>query len=257
MMLGWLIALYSIPEGIAAPYVARLSGGPVAAGLVVASGQAGAVLVAPAFARKVGPRARLRWMGPMAACTCGVLLLTAFHPGLIISMVIFALSGTFAIYQIAANTAFVDCVPAERRSQAFGLASMGTVASQGGALLMAGAAAEVISPALVIAVGGGVGALAAWVLALRWRHLSPAITGHSARSAPGPVTLATPATVGRREARPARAAHSVPASRCRPQVSHRPPHQRQLPAAHTAHHRAAAPLSARHDHSLRLSAPSG
>ena len=47
MMLGWLIALYSIPEGIAAPYVARLSGGPVAAGLVVASGQAGAVLVAP------------------------------------------------------------------------------------------------------------------------------------------------------------------------------------------------------------------
>jgi hypothetical protein len=226
----------------------------VAAGLVVASGQAGAVLVAPAFARKVGPRARLRWMGPMAACTCGVLLLTAFHPGLIISMVIFALSGTFAIYQIAANTAFVDCVPDERRSQAFGLASMGTVASQGGALLMAGAAAEVISPALVIAVGGGVGALAAWVLALRWRHLSPAITGPSARSARGPVTPAGP---GRREARPARPAHSVPASRCRPQVSHRPPHQRQLPAAHTAHHRAAAPLSARHDHSLRLSAPSG
>ena len=213
MMLGWLIALYSIPEGIAAPYVARLSGGPVAAGLVVASGQAGAVLVAPAFARKVGPRARLRWMGPMAACTCGVLLLTAFHPGLIISMVIFALSGTFAIYQIAANTAFVDCVPDERRSQAFGLASMGTVASQGGALLMAGAAAEVISPALVIAVGGGVGALAAWVLALRWRHLSPAITGHSARSAPGPVTLATrPPSAAGKPARPARPTPCRPAA---------------------------------------------
>ena len=257
MMLGWLIALYSIPEGIAAPYVARLSGGPVAAGLVVASGQAGAVLVAPAFARKVGPRTRLRWMGPMAACTCGVLLLTAFHPGLIISMAIFALSGTFAIYQIAANTAFVDCVPDERRSQAFGLASMGTVASQGGALLMAGAATEVISPALVIAVGGGVGALAAWVLALRWRHLSPAIAGHSAHSARSAPRPATPASPGRREARPARPAHSVPASRCRPQVSHRPPHQRQLPAAHTAHHRAAAPLSARHDHPLRLLAPSG
>jgi MFS family permease len=253
MMLGWLIALYSIPEGIAAPYVARLSGGPVAAGLVVASGQAGAVLVAPFFARKVGPRARLRWMGPMAACTCGVLLLTAFHPGLIISMAIFALSGTFAIYQIAANTAFVDCVPDERRSQAFGLASMGTVASQGGALLMAGAAAEVMSPAMVVAVGGGVGALAAWVLALRWRHLSPAITRPSARSARGPATLAAP---GRREAHPARPAHSVPASRCRPQVSHRPPHQRQRPAAHTSHHRAAAPLPARRDHPLRLLVPS-
>jgi MFS family permease len=252
MMLGWLIALYSIPEGIAAPYVARLSGGPVAAGLVVASGQAGAVLVAPVFARKVGPRARLRWMGPMAACTCGVLLLIAFHPGLIISMAIFALSGTFAIYQIAANTAFVDCVPDERRSQAFGLASMGTVASQGGALLMAGAAAEVMSPAIVVAVSGGVGALAAWVLALRWRHLSPAITSRSAQPARGPATLAA---AGRREAHPSRPAHSVPASRCRPQVSHRPPHQRPLPAAHTSHHRAAAPLPARHDHPVRLLAP--
>ena len=158
MMLGWLIALYSVPEGIAAPYVARLSGGPLAAGLVVASGQAGAVLVAPVFARKVGSRARLRWMGPMAACTCAVLLLTAFRPGLALSLVIFALSGTFAIYQIAANTAFVECVPSDRRSQAFGLASMGTVAAQGGALLIAGAAAEILSPATVIAISGGVGA---------------------------------------------------------------------------------------------------
>jgi hypothetical protein len=178
-------------------------------------------------------------------------------------MVIFALSGTFAIYQIAANTAFVDCVPDERRSQAFGLASMGTVASQGGALLLAGAAAEVMSPALVVAVGGGVGALAAWILALRWRQLSPIITSHSARSAHRP---ARPAGLRRPEAHladpahpahPARPAHSVPASRCRPQVSHRPPHQRQLPAAHTAHHRAAAPSPARHDHPLHLLAPSG
>ena len=249
MMLGWLIALYSIPEGIAAPYVARLSGGPVAAGLVVASGQAGAVLVAPIFARKVGPSARLRWMGPMAACTCAVLLLTAFRPGLAVSMAIFALSGTFAIYQIAANTAFVECVPDERRSQAFGLASMGTVASQGGALVVAGAAAEVMSPALVIAVSGGFGALAAGVLALRWRHLPPAVSGHPARSASSPATLARPEP---RTAQPARTAHSVPASRCRPQVSHRPPHQRQLPAGHLTRNRTGGALQARRDHTLQL-----
>ena len=140
----------------------------------------------------------------MAACTCGVLLLTAFHPGLVVSMVIFALSGTFAIYQIAANTAFVDCVPDERRSQAFGLASMGTVASQGGALLMAGAAAEVMSPPWSSP------SVAAWV---RWlpgfwpsagvtcRPPSPAT--RPTRPAPAP-SLATPAAPGRREARPAR-----------------------------------------------------
>ena len=126
MMLGWLIALYSIPEGIAAPYAARLSGGPVAAGLVIASGQVGAVLVTPIFTKSIGPLTRLRWIGPMAVCTCAVLPLTVFRPGLVGSMAIFALSGTFAIYQIAANTAFVQWVPDERRAQAFGLASIGT-----------------------------------------------------------------------------------------------------------------------------------
>jgi len=277
MMLGWLIALYSIPEGIAAPYVARLSGGPLAAGLVVASGQAGAVLVAPVFARKVGSRSRLRWMGPMAACSCASLLLIAFHPGLVVSLLIFALSGTFAIYQIAANTAFVQCVPADRRSQAFGLASMGTVASQGGALLIAGAATEFLSPATVIAISGAVGAVAAVLLALRWRHLSPAL-GHPApdlgpRSpdldgpAPRPATVPAAAPVApprragwtdRRDAYPARPAayparpahgvpvlaHQVPASRCRPEPSYRLPHPRQLPAC-SLHRRALIP-SARH-----------
>ena len=200
MMLGWLIALYSIPEGIAAPYAARLSGGPVAAGLVIASGQAGAVLVTPVFTKNIGPLTRLRWMGPMAVCTCAVLLLTVFRPGLAVSMAIFALSGTFAIYQIAANTAFVQWVPNERRAQAFGLANIGTVLSQGAALMVAGAAAEVLPPSTVIALGGGVGALAAWGLALRWRHMSPAVGRHSARHMRRLTTLTRPE---RCEARPA------------------------------------------------------
>jgi MFS family permease len=171
MMLGYLIALYSIPEGIAAPYAARLRGGPVAAGLVVAVGQVGAVLVAPAFTKKVRPLTRLRWMGPMAVCACAVLLLTVFRPDLAVSLAIFALSGTFAVYQLAANIAFVEWVPSQHRAQAFGLANMGLVICQGGALVLAGAAAQVIPPATVIALSGGLGTLAACGLALRWRHL--------------------------------------------------------------------------------------
>jgi MFS family permease len=188
MMLGWLIALYSIPEGIAAPYAARLGGGPAAAGLVIASGQAGAVLAAPVFTRIIGPLTRLRWMGPMAVCTCAVLLLIVFRPGLAVSMAIFALSGTFAIYQITANTAFVDWVPDSRRAQAFGLASTGTVASQGTALMLAGAAAQVFPPATVIAVGGGLGTLTACGLALRWRHIPPPVGRPSAPRVPARPT---------------------------------------------------------------------
>ena len=200
MMLGWLIALYSIPEGIAAPYAARLSGGPVAAGLLIASGQAGAVLVTPIFTRNIGPLTRLRWMGPMAVGACAVLPLTVFRPGLAVSMAIFALSGTFAIYQIAANTAFVQRVPNQRRAQAFGLANIGTVIGQGAALMAAAAAAEVIPPSTVIAAGGGLGAVTACGLALRWRHMSPPVGRHSARHMRGLTTITRPE---RCEARPA------------------------------------------------------
>jgi len=120
-------------------------------------------------------------MGPMAACACGTLMLTAFRPALAASMAIFALSGCFAMYQVAANTAFVAKVPDEQRAQALGFANAGLVAGQGAAFALAGAVAEVIPPSTVIAAGGGLGALAACVLTLRWRGISPAVGRHSAR----------------------------------------------------------------------------
>jgi hypothetical protein len=166
---------------IAAPYAARLGGGPVAAGLLIAATQLGAAVATPVFAKAIGPLTRLRWMGPMAACACGTLMLTAFRPGLAASMAIFALSGCFAMYQLAANTAFVERVPSDRRAQAFGFANAGLVAGQGAAFALAGAAAKVVPPSTVIAAGGGLGALAACGLALRWRGVSPAVGRHSAR----------------------------------------------------------------------------
>jgi hypothetical protein len=181
VMLGWLAALYELPEGIAAPYAGRLGGGPVAAGLLIASSQVGAVVAMPIFTRKIGPLTRLQWMGPMAVCACAILIFAALRPDLAVSMAIFALSGTFAIYQVAANTAFVARVPNECRAQAFGLANTGLIVGQGIAFAVAGAAAEVVPPSTVIALAGGLGALGACGLALRWRRMSPAVGRHSAR----------------------------------------------------------------------------
>jgi MFS transporter len=195
LMLAWLMALYEIPEGIAAPYAGRLGGGPVAAGLLIASGQVGAVLITPVFTRKIGPLTRLQWMGPMAICTCVILVLAALRPGLAVSMVIFALSGVFAIYQVAANTAFVAKVPNEQRAQAFGVANTGLVVSEGVAFMVAGAAAEVVPPSTVIALAGGLGTVLAWSLALQWRHMSPTVGRHSARHLRGQTPLHRQASV--------------------------------------------------------------
>ena len=115
-------------------------------------------------------------------------------------MAIFAVSGGFVMYQIAANTSFVERLPNERRAQAFGVANAGLFVGQGVAFALAGAAAEVVPPSTVIALGGGLGALAACGLALRWRNMSPAVGRHSARHLGRQASLARQAPV---HARPA------------------------------------------------------
>ncbi len=185
LLFGWLVVFYTIPEGVAAPYAARLGGGYIATGLVLASTVFSTMIFTPLFTRLVRPRLRLAWMGPLAVLTCGTLVLTALRPSLADSLVIFSISAAFGVYQLAANTAFVVRVPNERRAQAFGIANMGVIVGQGAAFVAAGAAAEVVSPAVVIAVGGAIGAVIALVLTLRWRHVSPPGGRHAAIRRPG------------------------------------------------------------------------
>jgi len=193
LLFGWLVVFYTIPEGIAAPYAAGLGAGSIATGLIIASTAFSTTIVMPLFTRFVHPRHRIGWMGPLATLTCGSLVLTAFSPGLAASLVIFSLSAAFGVYQNAANTAFVVSVPNDRRAQAFGIASMGVIVGQGAAFVTAGAAAEVVAPAAVIAIGGGIGAIVAFVLTLRWRHVSPPGGRHAAGRRPG--RPATPGSV--------------------------------------------------------------
>ena len=185
LLFGWLIALYTVPAGIAAPYAARLGGGPIATGAIIACTALGTMLALPVFTRFVRPRQRINVMGPLATLTCGSLILIGLRPNLAISLVILLLSAAFGVYQVAANTAFVMRVPPQRRAQAFGIANMGVIVGQGAAYVAAGAVAEVVTPAAVIAVAGGLGAVVAFVLTLRWRHVSPPGGRHAAGRRPG------------------------------------------------------------------------
>jgi MFS family permease len=185
LLFGWLVALYTIPEGIAAPYASSLGGGPIATGLVLASTVLGTTIAVPLFTRFVRPRQRINLMGPLAILTCGSLVLTGLRPDLAVSLVVFSASAAFGVYQVAANTAFVVSVPNERRAQAFGIANMGVIVGQGAVFVAAGAVAEVVPPAAVIAVGGAIGAVIACVLTLRWRHVSPPGGRHAAGRRPG------------------------------------------------------------------------
>jgi MFS family permease len=161
MLLGWLAAFYNIPEGVAAPLGQALGGGDVAVGLILAAGALGASFGAVLFSRLVDPPRRLRWMSPLAVASCAVLILFAFRPALPAALAILTVSGLFDCYQLAANAAFVSATPPDQRSQVFGIAQGGMSLGQGVAMILAGAAAQHFPPAVVIAVSGAMGVIAA------------------------------------------------------------------------------------------------
>jgi MFS family permease len=172
VLLGWLVAFYVVPMGLAAPYAARFGAHlPIAVGTgaIFAAGPFGTAIGAVVFGRFVAPGRREHWMGPLAIASCGLLVLCWLQPGLVESLVIIAASGACASYQLAANAAFVAAVPPEHRGQAFGLANGGMQVTQGIWIVLAGAvASHILNPAEVIAVSGGLGAVLAAVV-LRWR----------------------------------------------------------------------------------------
>jgi MFS family permease len=169
MLLGWLAAFYNIPEGVSAPLAAALGGGAVAVGFILAAPAFGATVGAITFSRFVAPQRRVRWMGPLAAAACGVLILFVFRPPLPIALMVLVVSGLFDCYQLAANASFVAATPARQRSRAFGIAQGGMSLGQGVAIVVAGALAEHYAPNLVIAASGAVGAVAAIAIALSSR----------------------------------------------------------------------------------------
>jgi MFS family permease len=202
MLFGWLAAFYDAPEGVATPLARALGGGALAVGAILAAQALGQTTGVIVFSRLVAPAARLRSMGPLAVAACAALVLFAWRPGLLPSLLILFVSGSCASYQLAANSGFVSGTPPERRSQAFGLAQGGMNLGQGIVMILAGAAADRHSPALVIATCGATGAALAVVLTISWLRDRSRPGGRHKRALTGSGPLL--------------AAHGVPPSRGRP-----------------------------------------
>ncbi|GAA5068279.1 MFS family permease [Thermocatellispora tengchongensis] len=172
VLFAWLCGFYVLPEGIAAPYAARLASGEievsVVTGLLMAAMPTGTVIGAFWFSRFVTPSGRLRAMGWMAMLACAPLILCALDPPLPVVLALWVISGVGGAYQLAANAAFVQCVPAERRGQAFGLVQSGLLAAQGLGILIGGAAAQELGPEPVVALAGAAGLAMAAILAMLW-----------------------------------------------------------------------------------------
>jgi len=166
MLFGWLATFAVVPEGLAAPLARRLHGGDLLTGLLLAATALGISAGAVAFSRLVPAARRGRWLGPLAVACCLVLVLLAARPAAAATLAVLFACGALGCYQIAANAAFVAAAPPAQRGQAFGLAQAGMYLGQGGAVILAGAAAARFAPQVVIAASGALGAATALMLAI-------------------------------------------------------------------------------------------
>ncbi len=80
--LAWINALWMVPEGLAAPYAARLGAGPVAVGALLAAIPAGGVIGAALLTRLFSHERRLRLMPGLALLASVPLIGCLAHPGL-------------------------------------------------------------------------------------------------------------------------------------------------------------------------------
>jgi MFS family permease len=166
---SWLVGLFVVPEGLAAPYAAGLGAATVAVGVLMAADPVGSIVGAWLVTRIPG-RARSRLIIPLTVASGIPLAACVVYPGVVGSVALWAASGALStMYVILAQERFTRRVPDHQRAAATGLASTGLLTSQGVAILGGGLAAELIGPALAIAGAGAAGAILAVLVGASWR----------------------------------------------------------------------------------------
>jgi MFS family permease len=172
VLLAWLVSWYVVPEALAAPYADQLGAGPAVVGLLMAADPLGSVLGAWLFVRYVPAEHRARLVGVLAVGAGIPLVLCAFRPGLVLTLVLWSLSGAASTaYLLQTQSGFVRATPAAERGRAIGVAASGIVAAQGIAVAAGGLLADLWDdPATAIAVAGATGALCSLACAVAWRR---------------------------------------------------------------------------------------
>jgi MFS family permease len=171
VLFGWLAALLIVYEGLAAPYVHEIGGNTIAVGLILASDPLGSVIGALVFSRFVSASARPKVLGAVSIASCLPLLLCFAKPGVVVSIILFALAGALGTAVVMQSTAsFTRGVPDAARSQALGLSNSGLATVQGLSPLLAGVLADRLNTTATVGIVGVIGLVIAIPAAYAWQR---------------------------------------------------------------------------------------
>lgn len=201
LVMAWLLACaLVVPEGLAVVIVEDRGASDAWTGVLMASVPAGMAVGAAMLGRAVRPVTRARALLPLAMLATVPLLLTPLGSAPWAIALLWFLAGMGGAYQMPANVLFMTLVPDTHRGRAFGVAQSGLLALQGVALLLAGAAADVVGPDDAVTGATALALLGVAALSARWpaRALEHAAadlarSGPAEDLAPRPTTAAAPA----------------------------------------------------------------
>ncbi len=152
--LASLVGLYVVPEGIAAPYAHELGLASVGTAVLMAADPVGSVIGGWIASRGWVPSSMTATV--LFAVGSGVpLVVCAFSPGIVLSVVLWATSGVMStILLVQLLEQVVQRVPDHRRGSVSGRLSTVLYASQGIAILGGGLVAEQLGSFRAVAIAG-------------------------------------------------------------------------------------------------------
>lgn len=166
---------YVVPEGLAVPYAAEL-GASSQLGWLLAANPLGTI-AGVLLLKRIAPERRLLLLGPLAAASSLVLLPTGWAPGVLVSALLWGLSGACSAHDMVTQATYVRLVPNAHRGQALGVAGAAFRAAQGLAIVVSGLLAQTVAPSLVIALFAVAGVLAAAAATTGWARATAAAQG--------------------------------------------------------------------------------
>lgn len=169
LALSWLAGVAVVPEGLAAPLALEYGAGPAAVGWLLAADPAAYALSTFLLTRWTSTETRLKLLGVFAVGSVAALLGFA-GVGLAGALVLLALSGALAAYQVTAAAEFMAAVPDADRGAAYGVARTGLRVVQGLGVVAGGLTTELVGhPSTTVTLAGAVGLVLAVPAAWAWR----------------------------------------------------------------------------------------
>jgi MFS family permease len=168
LLLLWLVPMFAVaPEAVAAPYVAAQHASSSLVGWWLTALPVGLIAGDILGVRFLSPRQQRRLVAPLAAAGFVPYLVFGVSPALQLAIPLLVVAGAGGCYVLGLDARIRDAAPLPLFARTITVGSAGLMALQGAGFTLAGALAQALGPGTAIAVSGGCGMAAVFLLSGR------------------------------------------------------------------------------------------